>query len=81
MATISGVHVDCQICENKDYDLCLFVVDQAIIYRDDLSPKGGQMLIIVDTILPFLDNEIKQLPYGRKAVMMYNKIKYDEQEL
>ena len=39
------------------------------------------MLIIVDTIIPFLDNEIKQLPYGRKAIMMYNKMKYDEQEV
>ena len=81
MATISGVQVDCQICENKDYDLCLFAVDQGIIYRDDLSPEEGQMLVIVDTILPFLLNEIKQLPYARKAIMMYNKIKYDEQEL
>ena len=81
MATTSGVHVDCQICENKDFDLCLFAVDQAIIYSDDLSPEGAQMLIIVDTIIPFLDNEIKQLPYGRKAIMMYNKIKYAEQEV
>ena len=76
----SGVFVDCQICENKDYDLCLFAVDQGVIYRD-LTAEGGQMLVIIDTIIPFLDNEIKLLPYGKKAIMMYNKIKYDEQEL
>ena len=73
MADASGVFVDCQICENKDYDLCVFAVDQGVIYRDDLTAKDGQ--------IPFLDNEIKLLPYGKKAIMMYNKIKYEEQEL
>ena len=81
MADASGVFVDCQICENKDYDLCLFAVDQGVIYRDDLTAEGGKMLVIIDTIIPFLDNEIKLLPYGKKAIMMYNKIKYEEQEL
>ena len=66
MADVSGVFVDCQICENKDYDLCLFAVDQGVIYRDDLNAEGGQMLVIIDTIIPFLDNEIKALPYGKK---------------
>ena len=81
MADASGVFVDCQICGNKDSDLCLFAVDQGVIYMDDLIAEGGQMLVIIDTIIPFLDNEIKLLPYGKKAIMMYNKIKYEEQEL
>ena len=56
-------------------------MDQGVIYRDDLTAEGGQILVIIDTIIPFLDNEIKLLPYGKKAIMMYNKIKYEEQEL
>ena len=81
MAVVSGIWVDCEICENKDYDLCLFGVDKSTVYRDDLQPVDGQMLIIIDTIIPMLGNEIKALPYGKKGIMIYNKMKYDEQEL
>ena len=81
MAVVSGIWVDCEICENKDYDLCLFGVDQTIVYRDDLQPNGGQMLIIIDTIIAMLGNEIQSLPYWKKGIMIYNKMKYDEQEL
>ena len=33
---VSGVWVDCEIIENKDDDLCLYLVDRSIIMRDDL---------------------------------------------
>ena len=50
---ISGVWVDCEIIENKDDDLCLYLVDRSIIMRDDLpDAKIGEILIIVDTIIP-----------------------------
>ena len=48
---VSGVWVDCEIIENKDDDLCLYLVDRSIIMRDDLPDvKNGEILIIVDTI-------------------------------
>ena len=49
---VSGVWVDCEIIENKDDDLCLYLGDRSIIMRDDLpDAQNGEILIIGDTII------------------------------
>ena len=41
---VSGVCVDCKITENKEDDLCLYLVDRSIIMRDDLpDAKNGEI--------------------------------------
>ena len=71
---VSGVWVDCEIIENKDDDLCLYLVDRSIIMRDDLpDAKNGEILIIVDTIIPTLRKYLKKCPLTKKGILIYNK--------
>ena len=64
---VTGVWVDCEIIENKDDDLCLYLVDRSIIMRDDLpDAKNGEILIIVDTIIPTLRKYLEKCPLTKK---------------
>ena len=71
---VSGVWVDCEIIENKDDDLCLYLVERSIIMRDDLpDAKNGEIFIIVDTIIPTLRKFLEKCPLTKKAILIYNK--------
>ena len=78
---VSGVWVDCEIIENKDDDLCLYLVDRSIIMRDDLpDAKNGEILIIVDTIIPTLRKYLEKSPLTKKGILIYNKELKEKQE-
>ena len=71
---VSGVWVDCEIIENKDDDLCLYLVDRSIVMRDDLpDAKNGDILIIVDTIISTLTKYLEKCPLTKKGILIYNK--------
>ena len=78
---VSGVWVDCEIIENKDDDLCLYLVDRSIIMRDDLpDAKNGEILIIVDTIIPTLRKYLEKCLLTKKGILIYNKELKEKQE-
>ena len=78
---VSGVWVDCEIIENKDDDLCLYLVDRSIIMRDDLpDAKNGEILIIVDTIITTLRKYLEKCPLTKKGILIYNKELKEKQE-
>ena len=78
---VSGVWVDCEIIENKDDDLCLYLVDRSIIIRDDLpDAKNGEILIIVDTIILTLRKYLEKCPLTKKGILIYNKELKEKQE-
>ena len=78
---VSGVWVDCEIIENKDDDLCLYLVDRSIIIRDDLpDANNGETLIIVDTIIPTLRKYLEKCPLTKKGILIYNKELKEKQE-
>ena len=78
---VSGVWVDCEIVENKDDDLCLYLVDRSIIMRDDLpDAKNGEILIIVDTIIPTFRKYLEKCPLTKIRILIYNKKLKEEQE-
>ena len=78
---VSGVWVDCEIIENKDDNLCLYLVDRSIIMRDDLpDAKNGEMLIIVDTIIPTLRKYLEKSSLTKKGILIYNKELKEKQE-
>ena len=57
MAT-PGFWIDCEILDNETYDFCLFTVDKSIIDRNEVPfPKPGEILLMVDNILPTLRKE------------------------
>ena len=66
---VSGVWVDCEIIENKEDDLFLYLVERSIIMRDDLpDAKNGEILIIVDTIIPTLRKYLEKCPLTKKRI-------------
>ena len=71
---VSGVWVDCEIIENKDDDLCLYLVD------DLPDAKNGEILIIVDTIIPSLRKYLEKSPLTKKGILIYNKELKEKQE-
>ena len=78
---VSGVWVDCKIIENKDDDLCLHLVDRSIIMSDDLpDAKNGEILIIVDTIIPTLRKYLEKCPLTKIGILIYNKELKEKQE-
>ena len=78
---VSGVWVDCEIIENKEDDLCLYLVDRSIIMRDDLpDAKNGEILIIVDTIIPTLRKYLEKSSLTKKGILLYNKEIKEKQE-
>ena len=78
---VSDVWVDCEIIENKDDDLCLYLVDRSIIMRDDLpDAKNGEILIIVDTIIPTLRKYLEKCPLTKNGILIYNKELKEKQE-
>ena len=78
---VPGVWVDFEIIENKDDDLCLHLVDRSIIMRDDLpDAKNGEILIIVDTIIPTLRKYLEKCSLTEKGILIYNKELKEKQE-
>ena len=78
---VSGVWVDCEIIENKDDDLCLYLVDRSIIMKDDLpDAKNGEILIIVDTIIPTLRKYLEKCLLTKQGILIYNKELKEKQE-
>ena len=78
---VSGVWVGCEIIEKKDDDLCLYLVDRSIIMRDDLPyAKNGEILIIVDTIIPTLRKYLEKCLLTKKGILIYNKGLKEKQE-
>ena len=78
---VSGVWVDCEIIENKEDDLCLYLVDRSIIMRDDLpDAKNGEILIIVDIIIPTLRKYLEKSSLTKKGILLYNKEIKEKQE-
>ena len=77
----AGIFVDCEILENKDYGFCIYSVNQKVIMRDDLPlPNPGHILIVVDTIIPTIRNQMRNIPYNVKGILVYNDKKKEEQE-
>ena len=73
--------VDCEIIEKKEDDLCLYLVDRSIIMRDDLpDAKNGEILIIVDPIIPTLRKYLEKCPLTNKGILIYNKELNEKQE-
>ena len=78
---VSGVWVDCEIIENKEDNLCLYLVDRSIIMRDDIpDAKNGEILIIVDTIIPTLRKYLEKCPSTKRGILIYNKQIKEKQE-
>ena len=69
---VSGVWVDCEI---------LYLVDRSIIMRDDLpDAENGEILIIVDTIIPTLRKYLEKCLLTKKGILIYNKELKEKQE-
>ena len=81
MAT-PGFWIDCEILENETYDFCLFTVDKSIIDRNEVPfPKPGEILLMVDNILPTLRKELKKLTFKIKGILVYqHDLKSQQQE-
>ena len=78
---MEGTWVECDIFENVDYDFCFYAVDQSTIYKDDIPlPQPGEIVLLWDNIIPNIAMRIKDLPYKKKAILVYNKQKKWEQE-
>ena len=80
MAT-SSIWVDSEIVQSKEDDFCLYSVDESIIMRDDLPAiKPGEILLVVDNIIPTLRKYLEKYPLNKNGLLVYTKDKKEEQK-
>ena len=76
----SGIWVDYEILESKEYYFSIYAVDSSTILRDDLQGELGESLIVIDTI-PTIKYEMQRNSYARiKGILIYDQQKKEEQE-
>ena len=78
---MEGIWVEVQVIENMDYDFCIYSIDQDVVMRENVQPNPGDMLIIVDTIIPTLKYYIEKVPQKKRGILVFNKEKKEEQEM
>ena len=77
----SGIWVDCEILESKEYYFSIYAVDSSTSLRDDLQGELGEILIVIDTIIPTIRYEIQRSSSARiKGILIYDQQKKEEQE-
>ena len=77
----SGIWVDCETLESKEYAFSIYAVDSSTILRDDLQGELGETLIVIDTIIPTIKYEMQRNSSARiKGILIYDQQKKEEQE-
>ena len=72
----SGIWVDCEILESKEYDFSIYAVDSSTILRDDLQGELGETLIVIATIFPTIKYEMQRNSSTRiKGILIYDQQK------
>ena len=77
---MEGFWAECEVLMNKDFDLCLFSVDEDVIYRNDLPFPDCGILMVIDTVIPTLRNQLEKMAYSKKAILIHNKDRKESQE-
>ena len=70
--TAPGFWLNCEILENESFNFCIFTVDETVLNRKDHQPKAGEMLLIVDQVLPTMRKELKKVPFKIKEILIFN---------
>lgn len=78
---MENICVDCDIFENVPYDFCFYAVNQSIINKDNLPiSEPGEMLMLRGTN-PYIAVKMKDLPYKKKGILVYNSdIKWEQEK-
>ena len=62
--------------ESKEYDFSIYAVDSSTILRHDLQGELGEILIVIDTIIPIIIYEIQRNSSARiKGILIYDQQK------
>ena len=78
---MEGFWAECEVLMNQEFDLCLFSVDEDIIFRNDLpSPTDCDRLMIIDQVIPILRKQLEKMAFSKKAILIHNKVKKDIQQ-
>ena len=78
---MEGFWVECEVLMNEDFDLCLFSVDEDVIYRNDVPyPHFGEILMNIDTVIPTLRSQLEKMKFSKKAILIHNKDKKESQQ-
>ena len=78
--TAPGFWLNCEILENEACNFCIFTVDETVLNREDQQPKPGEMLLIVDQVLPTLRRELRKVPFKIKGILVFNPHKKECQQ-
>ena len=78
--TAPGFLLNCEILENESFNFCIFTVDETVLNREDQQPKAGEMLLIVDQVLPTMRKEMKKVPFKIKGILIFNPQKKESQQ-
>lgn len=72
---------ECEVLMNQEFDLCLFSVDEDIIFRNDISSSPDcERLLIIDQVIPILRKQLEKMAFSKKAILIHNKVKKDIQQ-
>ena len=52
--------------------ISVFSLDETVLNREDQQPKPGEMLLIVDQVLPALRRELKKVPFKTKGILIFD---------
>ena len=76
----SGIWVDCEILESKEYDFSMYAVDSSNILRDGLQRELEETLIVIDTIIPTIKSEMERNSSARiKGILMCDPQKKEQE--
>lgn len=78
--TAPGFWLNCEILENESCNFCIFTVDETVLNRGDQQTKPGEMLLIVDHVLPTMRKELKKVPFKIKGILVFNPQKKESQQ-
>ena len=78
--TAPGFWLNCEILENESFNFCIFTVDETVLHREDQQPKVGEMLLIVDQVLPTMRKELKKVPFKIKGILIFNPQQKESQQ-
>ena len=78
---MEGFWAECEVLMNQEFDLCLFSVDEDIIFRNDIpSSPDYERLLIIDQVIPILRKQFEKMVFSKKAILIHNKVKKDIQQ-
>ena len=78
---MEGFWAECEVLMNQEFDLCLFCIDEDIIFRNDLpSPTDCDRLMIIDQVIPILRKQLEKIAFSKKVILIHNKVKKDIQQ-